>query len=140
MNTARTNLSGLGWILDQHLVRLPHTLRALLLTSDGLVAATSQGVDRDLADRMAAAVSGMQSLSREAAEFADCRDAPWELTMIQYGDGYLFFMAAGPGTYLALSAGKDADVEAVSYAMEKTVDRLGQEMAIAARGATGTAS
>ena len=134
MSTPGVDLHGLGWVLDEHLLRHPHTLRALLLSSDGMVAAMSKDLDRDMADRMAAAVSGMQSLSREAAEFADCRRAPWELTMIQYGGDYLFVMAAGASTYLALSATQEADVEALSYAMEKTVDRLGQEMALPTRG------
>lgn len=140
MSTPGVDLHGLGWVLDEHLLRHPHTLRALLLSSDGMVAATSKDLDRDMADRMAAAISGMQALSREAAEFADCRREPWELTMIQYGRGYLFVMAAGASTYLALSATQEADVEALSYAMEKTVDRLGQEMSLATRGAAGAGS
>lgn len=123
----------LGWILDEHILRLPHTLRALVLSADGLKIVSSQGIEVDLADRLAANISGMQALSREAAEFADCAGGPWEMTMIKYGRGYLFIMAAGSGTYLAVSAGQDADVEAVSYAMEKTIDRLGQEMNVAAR-------
>lgn len=122
-----------GWILDEHILRLPHTLRALVLSADGLKIVSSQGIEVDLADRLAANISGMQALSREAAEFADCAGGPWEMTMIKYGRGYLFIMAAGSGTYLAVSAGQDADVEAVSYAMEKTIDRLGQEMNVAAR-------
>lgn len=123
----------LGWILDEHILRLPHTLRALVLSADGLKIVSSQGIEVDMADRLAANISGMQALSREAAEFADCAGGPWEMTMIKYGRGYLFIMAAGSGTYLAVSAGQDADVEAVSYAMEKTIDRLGQEMNVAAR-------
>ncbi|MDX6349386.1 MAG: hypothetical protein QOF84_4176 [Streptomyces sp.] len=126
----------LGWILDEHILRLPHTLRALVLSADGLRIFTSQDAEPDMADRLAANVSGMQALSREAAEFADCKGGPWEMTMIKYGSGFLFIMAAGAGTYLAVSASKDADAEAVSYAMEKTIDRLGQEMNVAARDST----
>ncbi|MGP3950799.1 roadblock/LC7 domain-containing protein [Streptomyces sp. 7N604] len=140
MTTPGTDLSGLGWILDENILRLPHTLRALVLSADGLTAASSEGVDRDLADRMAAAVSGMQSLSREAAEFANCQDDPWELTMIQYAGGFIFTMAAGPGTYLVVAATQDADVEAVSYAMEKAVDRLGHEMNLPARDVEGNST
>ncbi|MGW8764319.1 roadblock/LC7 domain-containing protein [Streptomyces sp. NPDC055815] len=135
----RNSLSNLGWVLDD-LVRLPYTLHALLLSADGLRAASSQGVDRDMADRMSAAVSGMQALSGQAAEFANCQSAPWELTMIQYRDGYIFIMAAGQGTYLAVSAGKEADVESVSYAMEKAIGRVGQEMYLAARNGQGGVS
>ncbi|MFG2191916.1 roadblock/LC7 domain-containing protein [Streptomyces sp. NPDC048639] len=140
MTTPGTDLSGLGWILDENILRLPHTLRAVLLSADGLTAASSEGVERDMADRMAAAVSGMQSLSREAAEFADCQESPWELTMIQYTDGFIFTMAAGPGTFLAVATTADADVEAVSYAMEKAIDRLGHEMSLPARDSAGSSA
>ncbi|MEU1906539.1 roadblock/LC7 domain-containing protein [Streptomyces hygroscopicus] len=141
MNTAaRTSHPNLGWILDEHILPLAHTKRALLLSADGLTIASSQGVDRELAERMAAAVSGLQSLSREAAEFADCQQQPWELTMIQYGEGHLFLMAAAQGTYLAVSASKKADIEAISYTMEKTIDRLGQEMGVGSRDTSGTGS
>ncbi|MFJ2651241.1 roadblock/LC7 domain-containing protein [Streptomyces sp. NPDC087420] len=138
MTNSVSKVGDLGWILDE-LLRTPHTLRAILLSSDGLMSASSEGVERDMADRMAAAVSGMQALSREAAEFADCEGA-WEMTMIQYRGGYLFAMAAGDGSYLALSADGDADVENVSYAMEETVDRLGQQLGIASRVVTGAGS
>ncbi|MFF2526622.1 roadblock/LC7 domain-containing protein [Streptomyces liangshanensis] len=138
MTNSVSKVGDLGWILDE-LLRTPHTLRAILLSSDGLMSAASEGVERDMADRMAAAVSGMQALSREAAEFADCEGA-WEMTMIQYRGGYLFAMAAGDGSYLALSADGDADVENVSYAMEETVDRLGQQLGIASRVVTGAGS
>ncbi|MET9484348.1 MULTISPECIES: roadblock/LC7 domain-containing protein [unclassified Streptomyces] len=138
MTNSVSKVGDLGWILDE-LLRTPHTLRAILLSSDGLMSASSEGVERDMADRMAAAVSGMQALSREAAEFADCEGA-WEMTMIQYRGGYLFAMAAGDGSYLAVSADGDADVENVSYAMEETVDRLGQQLGIASRVVTGAGS
>mgnify|MGYP001229411571 CR=1 FL=1 len=142
-STARAGapeLSGLGWILDEHLLRLPHTLHALLLSADGMVAAASKDVPRDMAERMAATASGLQSLSRQGAEFANCEDSPWELTMIKFGEGYLHLMAAGTGTYLVVSTTDQADVEAVSYAMEKAVDRLGQEMALSVRNTAGSAS
>ncbi|OIV38742.1 hypothetical protein BIV57_04130 [Mangrovactinospora gilvigrisea] len=133
MTTPGTPLGGLGWILDENILRLPRVHRALLLSADGLTAAASRGVDRDMADRLAAAVSGMQALSRQAAEFANCQAAPWEQTMIQYADGYIIVMAAGRSTYLAVSTERGADLEAVVFAMDKTIDRLGKEMHLAAR-------
>lgn len=138
MTNSTPKVGDLGWILNE-LLRTPHTLRAIVLSGDGLMSASSDGVERDMADRMAAAVSGMQALSREAAEFAGCEGA-WEMTMIQFRGGYLFVMAAGDGSYLAVSADGDADVENVSYAMEETVDRLGQQLGIASRTATGVGS
>ncbi len=130
----------LDWILDEHILSLAGTKRALLLSGDGLTTASSQGVDREMADRMSAAVSGLQSLSRGSAEFADCQNSPWQQTMVEYGGGYIFLMAAGDGAYLAVSSSERADVGAISYAMEKTIARLGQEMNVPSRGTAGTVS
>ncbi|NIY65511.1 roadblock/LC7 domain-containing protein [Streptomyces malaysiensis] len=132
--------NNLDWILDEHILNLDGTKRALLLSGDGLTMASSQGIDRAMAERMSAAVSGLQSLSRGSAEFANCEDSPWQQTMIEYGGGYIFLMAAGEGAYLAVSAAEGADVELVSYAMEKTIARLGQEMGVASRGTAGAVS
>ena len=121
-------------------MNLAGTKRALLLSGDGLTVASSQGIDRDMAERMSAAVSGMQSLSRGSAEFADCQSSPWQQTMIEYEGGYIFLMAASEGTYLAVSASEGADVEVISYAMEKAIARLGQEMGIGSRGTAGAVS
>lgn len=139
MTTPGTDLNGLGAFLQDLLDRQPHTSRALLLSADGLTAATSHDVDRDMADRVSAAVSGMQSLSKTAAEFADCPLDEPELIIVQYRGGYLFVVAAGSGTYLAVSAESAADGGALSYAMEKTVDRIGREMNLATRDTGGPA-
>lgn len=140
MTTPSSKLGDLGWVLDD-LLRTPHTLRVLLLSSDGLVAAKSTNFDPDLADQMAAAVSGIQSLSRSAAPFADSAGTS-ELAMFQYppNGNYLFAMAAGEGTHLAVSAGGQAVVRDVSYAMEETVDRLREQLGVAPRTGAGTAS
>ncbi|MFF1676143.1 roadblock/LC7 domain-containing protein [Streptomyces sp. NPDC058256] len=136
-------LATLGWMLDQEIVALPHVLRAVMLSADGLPITGSKEVNRDLAERTAAAVTGMQAVSREAAEFVDRDDengessiGPWELTMIQYENGFLFVMAAGAGTYLAVSTGKEADAEAVSFTMEKVIDCIGEKLGLLPRETT----
>lgn len=123
-----------GWILDE-LIKTPHTRHALYLSADGLAAAGSQDLERDLADKIAAAVSGLQSLSHGTAAFADC-EGPSDLTLIHYpAGGYVFLMAAGNGAHLAVSADGEADMEDVSFAMETTVTRLGSHLDIAPRTA-----
>ncbi|QDN54246.1 roadblock/LC7 domain-containing protein [Streptomyces sp. S1D4-20] len=143
MTTAGTDLAvlgTLGWMLDEEIVCLPHVLRALVLSADGLVVTASKDMDQDMADRAAAAVTGMQAVSRQAAEFADSKDAkgkstvgPWEMTLNQYKNGFLIVMAAGAGTYLTVSATREADIESVSFSMEKVIDRIGEKLGLAPR-------
>jgi predicted regulator of Ras-like GTPase activity (Roadblock/LC7/MglB family) len=117
----------LRWMLDDALT-VPGARHAILLSADGMLRAHSGGINRDEADRQAAALSALQSISRSTAEFADRPETVWRQTLIEFVDGFVFVIAAGPGAYLAVSAAADVDVEAVTFRMHKLVDRLGKEL------------
>ncbi|MEU8131882.1 roadblock/LC7 domain-containing protein [Streptodolium elevatio] len=117
----------LGWMLDEAL-RVPEARHAILLSADGMLRAHSRGIDRDEADRQAAALSGLQSISRSTSAFADPRETRWRQTLVEFDGGYVFLVAAGTGAYLAVSASEHVDMESVTYAMQKLVDRLGKEL------------
>ncbi|GHF24454.1 hypothetical protein GCM10010218_01200 [Streptomyces mashuensis] len=120
----------LSWMLDE-VVKVPEARHAILLSADGMLRAHSGGIDRDEAERQAAALSGLQSISRSTAEFCTHpthQDTPWRQTLVEFAHGYVFLIAAGPGAYLAVSTGENVDMEAVTYRMQKTVDRLGKEL------------
>ncbi|SOE09718.1 Predicted regulator of Ras-like GTPase activity, Roadblock/LC7/MglB family [Streptomyces sp. 2323.1] len=117
----------LGWMLDE-VLKVPKARHAILLSADGMLRAHSRGIERDEADRQAAALSGLQSISRSTAEFCARETSPWQQTLVEFVDGYVFLVAAGAGAYLAVSAGQEVDMEAVTYSMHKLVDRLGKEL------------
>lgn len=116
----------LGWMLDE-VLRVPEARHAILLSADGMLRAHSEGIDRDEAERQAAALCGLQSISRGTAEFC-APGSPWQQTLVEFADGYVFVVAAGSGAYLAVSTGQDVDLEGVTYSMHKLVDRLGKEL------------
>ncbi|MFC5724483.1 roadblock/LC7 domain-containing protein [Streptomyces gamaensis] len=123
-------------MLDE-VVKIPEARHAILLSADGMLRARSAGIERDEAERQAAALSGLQSISRSTAEFCNHRapqDSAWRQTLVEFADGYVFLIAAGPGAYLAVSAGEHVDMEAVTYRMQKLVDRLGKELTSPPRG------
>ncbi|MFD8262835.1 roadblock/LC7 domain-containing protein [Streptomyces griseoluteus] len=122
----------LSWILND-LVTAPHARHAVLLSADGLQVAASEGVNRDLADKVSALASGVQALSRNGAEFVGSGDTPWQQTMVSYKGGFLFVIAAAQGSFLAASAGSEVDISAYGYRMTKAVERLGAELAVAPR-------
>ncbi|MFE4653332.1 roadblock/LC7 domain-containing protein [Streptomyces sp. NPDC056707] len=126
-----------GWMLDE-VLKVPEARHAILLSADGMLRAHSQGIGRDEAERQAAALSGLQSISRSTVEFCTIQDSPWRQTLVEFADGYVFLVAAGPGAYLAVSAGQAVDMEAVSYRMQKLVDRLGKELTAPPRQDVGT--
>ncbi|WAZ25646.1 roadblock/LC7 domain-containing protein [Streptomyces cinnabarinus] len=127
----------LGWMLDE-VLKVPRARHAILLSADGMLRAFSKDIDRDDAERLAAGLSGVQSISRSTAEFCGTPNTPWRQTLIEFAHGYVFLVAAGEGAYLAVSTGEDVDMEAVTYRMHKLVDRLGKELTSPARQDTGS--
>ncbi|MFG3403833.1 roadblock/LC7 domain-containing protein [Streptomyces sp. NPDC048142] len=125
-------LPDLSWILDE-LVEFPAARHAVLLSADGMRMAASPEVTADLADKISATGSGIQSLSRNAAQFVGGDAVTWHQTMIQYDGGYLFLVAASTTSYLVASATIDVDVLAFSDRMAKVVERLGHALAAGPR-------
>jgi len=117
----------LGWMLDE-VVKMPEARHAILLSADGMLRAHSAAIARDEAERQAAALSGLQSISRSTSEFCDRDETPWQQTLVEFVGGYVFLIAAGPGAYLAVSTTEHVDMEGVTYRMQKLVDRLGKEL------------
>ena len=134
--TGPTN-NELGWMLDD-VLKVPEALHAILLSADGMLRAYSKDIDRDDAERLAAGLSGVQSISRSTAEFCGTPHTPWRQTLIEFAHGYVFLVAAGEGAYLAVSTSQDVDMEAVTYRMHTLVARLGKELTSPARQDTGS--
>ncbi|NLU68969.1 roadblock/LC7 domain-containing protein [Streptomyces sp. HNM0574] len=126
----------LGWMLDE-VLKVPEARHAILLSADGMLRSHSADISRDDAERLAAGLSGLQSISRSTAEFCGTPDTPWRQTLIEFAHGYVFLVAAGEGAYLAVSTSAEVDMEAVTYRMHKLVDRLGRELTSPARRDTG---
>lgn len=117
----------LGWMLDE-VLKVPEARHAILLSADGMLRAHSKGIARDEAERQAAALSGLQSISRSTADFCGGGGSPWRQTLVEFAGGYVFLVAAGAGAYLAVSSTENVDMEMVTYRMQKLVDRLGKEL------------
>ncbi|MEC4019784.1 roadblock/LC7 domain-containing protein [Streptomyces sp. H27-D2] len=132
----------LTWMLNDVLT-VPEVSHAILLSADGLVRAHSDGLSRDQADVQAAALSGLQSLSRSTAAFCSPADSdtatPWRQSMVEFDDGFVFIIAAGPGAYLAVSSTEKVDMEAATFAMHKLVNRLGKNLTSPPRQDNGSA-
>ncbi|MFJ9848288.1 roadblock/LC7 domain-containing protein [Streptomyces sp. NPDC101150] len=121
----------LSWLLTGLVQRVPHTNRALLLSSDGLVKA-AHGFDPDSADHMAALASGLYSLARSTG----ARFAPGDKVLqvaVELESSFLFVSAAGSGACLAVLAGRDADVGVLSYEMGMLVKSVRPYLSTPAR-------
>ncbi|MET7936581.1 roadblock/LC7 domain-containing protein [Streptomyces sp. NPDC005322] len=115
----------LSWMLDSAL-EVPGARHAILVSADGLLMARSQEVNKDEADTVAAAMSGIQSLSRTMAGFCGGPHMTWRQTLVEFDGGWVFLISAGEGAYLAVSSAPDVDMADITFRMQQLVGQLGK--------------
>jgi predicted regulator of Ras-like GTPase activity (Roadblock/LC7/MglB family) len=122
----------LDWLLDDLVKRVGDVQRAVFLSQDGLALGSSQGLQRDDAEHLAALAAGFQSLARGAGRHFGGGEV--RQTIIEMTSGFLFVMAAGAGTCLAVLTGAEPDVGQVAYEMAVLVQRTGDHLQVSTRG------
>lgn len=135
MNTLVHNNS-LGWMLDDA-IKMPATRHAILLSADGLLIAHSKGIERDDADRYAAAMSALQSIARNTADFCANQPSQWRQSISEFDGGYALLVSAGTGAYVAVSATEKVNLENLTFRLQDLVQRLGKELTSPPRQNTG---
>lgn len=116
----------LSWLLSELVARVHEIDKAVILSSDGLVAAASRDLSRADAEHLSAVAAGVQSLARGAGRhFGGGRVRQ---TIVEMENAFLFVTAAGEGSCLAVLAPASADVGLVAYEMAVLVKRLGPHL------------
>ncbi|MBV9379288.1 MAG: roadblock/LC7 domain-containing protein [Streptosporangiaceae bacterium] len=125
---AQTKSAGeqLGWLLDNLVSRVANVRQALVLSRDGLVVAMSQGMGREDGDHLAALAAGVHSLARGTGRQVGGGEV--RQTIIEMESAFLFVMAAGRGTCLAVLASEDANLGVMAYEMAMLVRRMGTHL------------
>ncbi|GAA4223765.1 roadblock/LC7 domain-containing protein [Actinomadura meridiana] len=118
--------SDLGWLLDDLVHRLPHARSAVVLSADGLLMASSEGVTQDDGEHLAAVAAGIQSLAKGAG--TRFGGGPVRQTIVEMQSAYLLVTVAGKGACLAVLAEEDADVGLAAYEMAMLVTALGHHL------------
>ncbi|NJP51862.1 roadblock/LC7 domain-containing protein [Streptomyces sp. SBST2-5] len=126
-------------MLDSAL-EIPGALHAVLISADGLLMARTKDFARDDADRVAAAMSGVQSLSRTLGFFCEDPGQRWRQTLVEFDGGWVFVISAGEGAYLGVSATADVDMADITFRMQQLVTRLGKELTTPPRENLGARS
>jgi predicted regulator of Ras-like GTPase activity (Roadblock/LC7/MglB family) len=128
----QANTTGqLSWLLDNLVTRVEHVRQALVLSRDGLVVAASQNMTREDSDHLSALAAGVQSLARGAGRHFAGGEV--RQTIIEMEAAFLFVMAAGEGTCLALLADADANVGVMAYEMAMLGRRMGKHLTASPR-------
>jgi len=118
--------SKLNWVLDEMVGRVPAVSQAVILSRDGLMVGTSQGIGREDAEHLAALAAGVQSLARGAGQHFMGGEV--RQTIIEMETAFLFIIAAGQGSCLAVLSSSAADAGLIAYEMAVLVKRIGQHL------------
>jgi predicted regulator of Ras-like GTPase activity (Roadblock/LC7/MglB family) len=133
MTQAKGKGEQLGWLLDNLVSGVANVREALILSRDGLVVAKSSNMSREQGDRLSALAAGVQSLARGAGQQVDGGNV--RQVVIEMDSAFMFVMAAGEGTCLAVLASAEANVGVMAYEMAMLVRRLGMHLTAAPRPA-----
>ena len=125
---AQTDTTGqLSWLLDNFVEQVQSVEQALVLSRDGLVVAASRGLAREDSEHLSALAAGVQSLARGTGQHF--RGGRVRQTIIEMENAFLFVMAAGQGTCLAVLTSADPNAGLVAYEMAMLVRRMGRYLA-----------
>lgn len=124
----QTDTTGqLSWLLDNLVDKVEPVEQALILSRDGLVVASSRGLSREEGEHLSALAAGVQSLARGTGE--RFRGGKVRQTIIEMEFAFLFVIAAGRGTCLAVLTSGDPNVGVIAYEMAMLVRRMGKYLA-----------
>ena len=118
-----SNILRFDWLLSDFVRGTDGVGEAVAVSADGLLVAVSAGLPRDEGDLLAALVSGLVSLSREASRRYDF--GGMKILMIEMHRGHLLVSALSDGGCIGVLAHGGADLGVVGYGMAVLADRAG---------------
>ena len=122
--TQTDTIGRLSWLLDNLVNQVEHVQQALILSRDGLVVAASQSLTREDGEHLSALAAGVQSLARGTG--LHFKGGEVRQTIIEMEHAFLFVIAAGKGTCLAVLTSEEANVGVIAYEMAMLVRRMGK--------------
>jgi len=114
----------LNWLVSNFAKTVPGAAHAIVLSSDGLLMAVSERLDRARADQLAAVASGTASLTQGAARIFT--GGTVTQTIVEMERGFLMVMSVSDGSCLAVLAAPSCDIGLIGYEMALLVARTGE--------------
>jgi predicted regulator of Ras-like GTPase activity (Roadblock/LC7/MglB family) len=116
-----TEARNLNWLVSNFVDSVPGVSQAAVVSSDGLLVAMSDGIDRVNADRLSAVAAGLRSIARGASTALDGGSV--HEVIVEFDQAILFVMTVSETAALAVVASRPCDVGLVGYEMAVLVDR-----------------
>ncbi|GAA2700341.1 roadblock/LC7 domain-containing protein [Nonomuraea recticatena] len=127
----------LNWLLDDLVNRVSGAEHAVVLSSDGLLRASSVGLQRSDGEHLSAVASSLQSLSKGVAEHVG--GGAVRQTLVEWKSGFLIVSVVDESARLAVLCDRGADIGQVAHEMAMLVARVGQHLTSGARILPGNA-
>jgi len=121
-----TAAENLNWLLGRLCDTVPAIKQAVVVSSDGMALAKSEGVDRETAERLAAVSSGMIGLAYGSAGRFGA--GPVSNVIIEMQRGWLFVTGIRDGSLICCLTDKDIDMGAIAFEMSIFVQRVGESL------------
>jgi uncharacterized protein len=113
----------LNWLVTDFTTRVVHVTHAIVVSSDGVPLALSDGIPGRFAEQLAAITCGLVGLIHGAAPILDA-GLPTR-ALVEMEGGLMLVMAISGGSSLAVMATPECDTELVSYEMTLLVEAVG---------------
>jgi uncharacterized protein len=126
----------LNWLVTNFVQRVPSVAHAIVVSSDGLPMAHSEGFPLDRVDQLSAVTSGLTSLTQGASRVFE--GGAVTQTVVDMQRGLLIVMAISDGSSIAVLTAVDCDMGLVAYEMTLLVERVGRALTPQARSAQST--
>ncbi|GAB2965003.1 roadblock/LC7 domain-containing protein [Amycolatopsis acidiphila] len=126
MTAAQRQQVDFHWLANDFAVRVPGVAHAVVVSADGLLLAASRRLPIDRADQVAAAASGLMSLTQGASRCFQAGEV--RETVVEMDLGIMVLMAISDGSCLVVLAAPTCDVGQVAFEMTLLVERVGQAL------------
>ncbi len=123
----------LSWLITNFVEQVPSVAHAIVVSSDGLPLAHSEGFPPDRVEQLAAVTSGLTSLTQGASRMFE--GGVVTQTAVDMQRGLLIVMAISDGSSIAVLAAVDCDMGLVAYEMTLLVERVGRALTPRVRSA-----
>jgi len=121
--TVSPEAQNFAWLLQRFAQDTPGVREAVAVSADGLLLASSAGIDTTGVDQFAAIAAGLTSLTNGAAVCLGCGVV--DQVVVEMTMGNLFVMSMGHGASLAVLCQSGSDIAQVAYEMTLLAERAG---------------
>lgn len=113
----------LDWLVADFSERVPGVRQAVVVSSDGLLLAMSDGLDRAEGDRFAAIAAGLMGLAKGTAGSTD--GGAVQSVCIEMQNAFVLVTSISEGGRFAVVAERPADIGLLAYEMALFSERAG---------------